>query len=315
MKYKLPKQRGCLKSPKDNRRIMLGDISFTPDPAAPSWEAGFDNEVKYGKLKREHQGSSLSCVGQGWSKYLEMLNLIETKKAIDLSARFIYSQIRLLNGYAFINDGANLCVKQGCSEESVIPSYDAGKPPTEAFMALKGDITDTVRQKALKFQAKKYVWLDTSPTLTTTDWENIRQIIWQFGGFVSGFQGHCMYATSYGKKNNRNFIKFVNSYGQGSDIEYYGDVELYDITFLVDLPNPPDKINMYKLVREPMDPSEVWAINNGAKRHIANWQTLELGKMSKDKLWDFSDVSGIPLATDQEWSLPADPEIHLDPTD
>ena len=291
MKYKLPKQRGCLRSPADNRRIMLGDISFTSDPLAPTFETGFDNEVKFGVLKREHQGSSLSCVGQGWSKYLEMLNQIETKKITDLSARFIYAQIHLPNGCAFINDGANLCVKQGCAEESLIPSYDGMKNPTEDYMRLDGDITDTVREKALKFQAKKYVWLDTSPTLTTTDWENVRQIIWQFGGFVSGFQGHCMYATGYGKQNNRNFIKFVNSYGEGSDIIYYGDVELYDITFLVDLPNPPDKINMYKLI-VLKGAKDVYAVNNGIKNLIINGYTFEQGK--QDGIWGgWSDIISV----------------------
>lgn len=313
MKYKLPKQRGCLKSPIDNRRIMLGDISFTPDPLAPTFETGFDNEVKFGVLKREHQGSSYSCVGQGWSKYLEMLNQIEQKKIVDLSARFVYAQIHLPQGCAYIADGADLAVKQGCAEESLIPSYDGLKNPDETYMQKDGDITDSVRTSALKFQAKKYVWLDTQSKLTDADWENIRQVIWQFGGFVSGMTGHCMYACGYGIKNGKKFIKFVNSYGPGSDIDYFGDVELYDITFLVDLPNPPDKINMYKLVREPMSPKEIWAINNGARRHVANWQTIQLGNEGKDRLWIFTKVEDVPLATNEEWALPAEAEIHLDP--
>ena len=90
LKYRFIANKGAKRQPTDYRDIVLGDIPFTPDPKASSWEVGFDNEVKYGKMKREHQGSSLSCTGQGVSNYAQMLNMIETKRYIDLSARFIY---------------------------------------------------------------------------------------------------------------------------------------------------------------------------------------------------------------------------------
>jgi hypothetical protein len=241
---------GCKPQERDGRDIVLGDIPYTPDPNAPSFEEGFDNEVKYGKLKREHQGSSLSCVSQAWSKYAEMLNLIETHDKIDLSARFIYSQIFLPGGAAYIRDGAKIVVNQGVGLEKDVPSYMVnGAYPTEEFMERK-DGVEEAREKAKTYQAKKFVWLDADRVN-----EDMRQIIWQHGGFPSGYRSHCMYCSAYGMKNGKKFIKFINSYGENSDIYIYEDDpnELYDITFLVDLPNPPNKINMKKIVGDKRD--------------------------------------------------------------
>jgi len=231
--------KGCSKQPVDHRDLVLGANVYTPDPECPSWEKGFNNETKYGKLKREHQGSSGSCVGQGWSKYLEMLNLIETDKATDLSARDIYSQIHLETIGAYIRDGAKLCVKKGICSESLMPSYDNGKPPTEQFMRKRDDASDKTIADALIYKSKELKFITLPCPLQEGDWEAVRQIIWQFGGFVSGYQRHCMYVSAYYLKNGKRTINFINSYGEGSDREYSeGDRKsLYDITFLIDLPN------------------------------------------------------------------------------
>ena len=97
LRYRIrSRHKGAIPQPRDFRDIVLGDIDFVHDPKCPSWEKGFDNEVKYGRLKRNHQGSSLSCVGQGWSKHAEMLDKIEKANGTRLSARYIYSQILIL---------------------------------------------------------------------------------------------------------------------------------------------------------------------------------------------------------------------------
>ena len=46
---------GCPEQPRDGRDIVLGDIPYVPDPNCPTYEQGFSNEDKHGKLKREHQ--------------------------------------------------------------------------------------------------------------------------------------------------------------------------------------------------------------------------------------------------------------------
>jgi hypothetical protein len=274
MEYLPENYRGEIPNPKDPRDIVLGDIPFVPDPNAPSWEQGFDNEIKYGKLKREHQGSSSSCVGQGWSKYVEMLNLIRNQEVIDLSARDIYSQIYLPEGGAFIREGAKTVVNKGDAEESMVSSYDNGKPPTEAFMRLRGDIGPDDIQNALKYDGLRFVSMTVSAPLSDYDWENIRQVIWQFGGFVSGYSYHCMYASAYGIKNGKKFVNFVNSYGEGSDQIYYGEQSLYDITFIVKLADPPQKINMLSLYGNNQTKEQYVKDDFGTLHRIANLETL-----------------------------------------
>ena len=292
LKYRLfKKYNGCVPNPIDERDIKLSDVlgagAYVPDPNAPSWEQGFDNEVKWGKLKREHQGNSLSCVGQGWSKYLEMLDKIEQSKDghpnefADLSARFVYSQIYLPNDGAYIRDGAGIAVHQGCAKESVISSYENnGNPPSETFMRNNNDITDQIKSSSLIYQSKKYVYLETNKNgLTNEDWENIRQVIYQFGGFVSGYNRHCMYASAYKLINGKRSIHFINSYGDGTDHEYVegSSYPIYDITFLIDLPNSPNQNNnnMLKIVGNRMDQKQYILGSDGKLRHIFNPTILE----------------------------------------
>jgi hypothetical protein len=305
---------GALKRLYDPRDITLGDIAFVPDPNCPSWETGYDVEVKFGKMKREHQGNSCSCVGQGWSNYLQMLNQIECHSFTDLSARDIYSQIFVPAGGAYIRDGAKIAVNNGVQEESDLSSYMAGNPPDEAFMRLRNDVTATGLSKALKYQSKKFVFVDTFFPMTDGDWENVRQVIWQFNGFVSGYGGHCMYASGYGLKDGKKFIKFVNSYGEGSDFIWQDEKELYDITALVDLPNPPDKINMSNIYRDPNNQNEVYAVNNQKRSHIVNMFTLKQGAYLG--AWIFVDGQEIPVCPVTIWNtLDEIAEICFTPKD
>lgn len=268
---------GAIESPKDSRRILVGEIDYVPDPQAPSWEAGYNIELRYGRLKREHQGSSSSCVGQGWSKYVEMKNLIrnlqnKTPLYVDISAKGIYSQIYILpNGGAYIIDGAKIVVKSGAPEEVLVPSYINGLPPNEEFMRDKSWMQNAqIIKNAEKYDAEKFVWLPTSWPLTEADWEHMRQMIWQerFSGFVSGYSGHCMYASAYGMKNGKRFINFINSYGEGTDLIYQGDVPLYDVTSLVFLQNPPDKINMKKIIGDRRDQRQYLVGDDGVLHWI-----------------------------------------------
>jgi hypothetical protein len=269
------KYKGCIPNKPDSRDIVLGATAYTPDPNCPSWEQGFNNEVKYGTLKREHQGSSSSCVGQGWSKYLEMINLIEEKQVDDLSARDVYSQIFLPEGGAYIRDGAKVAVNKGVCEEGYLSSYIDGKPPTEPFMRLRSDIGTGYDSNRVLYQAKRFVYLETNKNLLTNeDWENIRQVIWQYGGFVSGYNRHCMYVSEYLIRNGKKTIKFINSYGNGSDIYYSeGDVyPLYDITFLVDMPN---QTNMKQIILDTTTNKQYLVGDDGFYTWIYNEAVLE----------------------------------------
>jgi len=269
LKYRIRgTHKGAIPQKRDYRDIVLGDIAYTPDPKCPSWEEGYDNEEKYGTLDRNHQGFSLSCTGQAVSKYLEMLNLIETKKKERLSSRYVYSQIYLQNGGAYIRDAVSIPVKQGVALEKDIPSYDInGNPPSEALMRINSDITDEIREKAKKYKSLKYVWLDADKVN-----DDMRQIIWQNGGFPSGYNGHCEYFSKFGLVNGRKAIRSMGSYGEISDrwITEDSSHRMYDIMFLVDLPNPPDKINMLKIILDNTTKKQYLLGKDGKYRWIYN---------------------------------------------
>jgi len=274
---------GCYENPTDSRDITLGDIAYVPDKNCPSFEDGFDVEKSIRiRFKREHQGSSLSCCGQGWAKYAEAIDIIEmiensfvkeydrkpnrqefyefakletTNKEVlqllkDLSAKDIYSQIYLLpDGGAFIRSGADIVVNKGVCEETFIPSYpektryNTGNPD-EDFMREKKQTPESIKN-ASTYKSRKYVALPTLFPMTEQNWEDVRQIIWQFGGFVSGYGRHCIYFCGYGidPNNGLRYIKYINSYGDdfgedgtGKWFENYGQ-PLFNITFLYDQPN------------------------------------------------------------------------------
>ena len=295
LKYRLfKKYKGCIKNKPDWRDIthqdLLGSGAYVPDPNCPSWQQGFDNELKYGKLDRDNQGHGLNCTWEGTSKYLEMLNLIETKNYTDLSGKGWYPLYRLSQGGGYIRDAVNYAVSIGCPEESYIPSYMAGHAlPTEAFMETLVDSPD-IRANSAIYKSKKFVYLPTSSTLTDIDWENVRQVIWQFGGFVSGYNGHCMYCSSYGLIGGKKAIKFVNSYGEGTD-RWWVEGEaypIYDITYLIDLPNPPSKIFMLNIILDTKTNRQYLVGKDGSYSWIYDEAVLEFlnsaGIVDKTKL-------------------------------
>ncbi len=287
---------GCRPNIPDSRDITLGNIAYIPDPKCPTYEQGFSNEKKYGRLIRDHQGSSLSCCGQGWSKYLEMLNLIETNKTLNLSAKDIYSQIYLPDGGSYIRHGAKLAVKSGCCEEAFIPSYpQENVNPDEDFMREKKQTPES-KKNALIYQPNLFVHLLTQYPMTEQNWEDVRQVIWQFGGFVSGYGKHCLYFDSYGisSHNGLKFIGNINSYGKefgedgkGKWFENYGQ-RLFNITFLVDQPNPnimtPQKKDMivnihHEILCRAATNEEIQSYSDKSEKHIRE----QVGKSNERK--------------------------------
>ena len=58
---------------------------------------------------------------------------------------------------------------------------------------------------------------------------------------------------------------------------------------------------MFKLVRNPYNPKDVYAINEGVRHLITNKQSLLLGSQGKGKLWIWEEGREIPVATWEEW--------------
>jgi hypothetical protein len=288
------------------------------------------NEVNGTKV--ENQNGSLSCVGQSFAKYAEILEKIETNGFKDLSAKFIYSRIYLPQGGSYLRDAAGVVCDLGVSEESLDPSY----PNDEQSMRVK-NVKPDVLDNALTYKAKGYASIWHKDNV-----EIVKQAIYQNKGVVASFYGsdggwqkalvtppkpgqsvwgHAVYLIGWDEQNR---ILFLNSWGEGwgnkgigiLHPDYWTGGYAFSLWTLTDLPDNWRAITqMYKLVKNPENSGEIYAINNGAKRHIANYQTLVLGAKQLDKQWQWQTGQEIPTATSAEWALPTADEIHIDPAD
>lgn len=132
------------------------------------WNAGYDAEVELAKvlgvssfkIPVKNQGQSGSCGGQAGSYYDEVLNAFQTKTfTIQRSAKFIYSQIFAPGGGSFGGDIMDLIKNQGVCDETYVPSYENGLPPSEEFMERLGDISDNARAAAKTAHSKNYSFI------------------------------------------------------------------------------------------------------------------------------------------------------------
>lgn len=215
---------GAIPDEKDERDYKYEDVM-----GAISLPENYNvlDELPY-KIKVENQGQSSSCVGQAWSKYIEVLNYFDEKKERDASAKFVYSRIFVPQGGAHIRDGASLCVDVGVSQEHLDPSYENGQPPSEAYMRIKNESV-AVLENAKVYQAKEYrtIWHQENV-------ETIKQAIYANKGVVSGFSGdnegwaseivmppvsvkwgHAVYLIGWEKINGEDYILFLNSWSSG----------------------------------------------------------------------------------------------------
>jgi hypothetical protein len=195
------------------------------------WGKGYDVEDEISerigkptKLKTESQNGSLSCVGQGWSKYSEVLNVFDEGVLRDFSAKDVYSHIFLPGGCATVGDGAKWIVEHGIEEEVNVPSYMGGKAPTEEFME---QVVARNEERARKFRALSYL------TTTHNDIDFLAMIIRDNHGMVSSYIGsnsgwtskillppktqdfgHCTY---FGKAKLINGVKRIALKNSGGD--------------------------------------------------------------------------------------------------
>ena len=148
---------GCLVDPRDDRDLIADEI--LTGMVEIDWEKGYDVEKDLKiTIPLKNQGKSGSCVGQGWSYYVGVLNSFEVGKYDEISAKAIYSLIQLgfSGGGAYIRDGAKLIIDWGSLFEKILSSYDNGKPPTEEFMRDKSWKTPEMDKLAKVLQSKEY---------------------------------------------------------------------------------------------------------------------------------------------------------------
>ncbi len=129
---------GCIPDAPDERDFKYTDVMGAGEPTLSDeeWDMGFDAHKELGILPTiQDQGSSLSCTAQATAAYFRrwVYKMIGVQEK--LSPKFIYPQIVLPQGGAYIRDAMLVAAKQGIQSESKLPSYlPGGKPPSEAFM-------------------------------------------------------------------------------------------------------------------------------------------------------------------------------------
>lgn len=294
--FKLPKNfnPGAFLDRPDDRDYKYEDVVL----GAPEidWEKGYNVEKSLNhEFEIEMQGASSSCVAQAWSKYLEVLNYAEENKFVNLSAKFIYSQIFLPQGGAYIRDGAKIATGQGDSLEDSLESYEyvlmsdgsrTKNPPTEEFIRDNSFINDNIRKEALKYQSKEYRSIGSSnPDL-------LAYAIMNNHGAVSGARGdqkgwgkknkndfvvkpptssnpwgHAFFFTGFGKNERGRYFDFINSWGiywgnNGRGRMYYDEYDMLNNTFgvwtLIDQKNTSlnnNNMSNVKIIKDKNSPS------------------------------------------------------------
>lgn len=222
--------KGCIPQPIDKKDFKLESVA-----SAFILPEEYSIKDKVGKIK--HQDGSLSCVGQSFAYYAEVLNLIETNQKTELSARDIYSSIFVPEGGAWLRDACKRLTQSGVAEEVYVSSYLAGKPPTEAYMRLRNDITSDIEENAMTYITKSYVSWDT------TNFETFKRAIYEGNGCVIASYGnnstwggstlsvplredcnwaHATYCTGWKVINGKEYLEFVNSWGEDWGAKGFG---------------------------------------------------------------------------------------------
>lgn len=152
-----------------------------------NWTVGYDSELFTGKLKIKDQGRTFSCGGQAASRWLEIASKVQKGITLDeQSAKSIYSIIDYPGGGTTVGAIQRAITKVGAVSEAVVPSYDKGQLPTEAF------ITDeTWRTKENIVSAMSKIGWVPQPVETTIEavaeaMRDTGAVIIEFAGFNNG---------------------------------------------------------------------------------------------------------------------------------
>lgn len=292
---------GCIPDPVDNRdfqyeTIMAGEVD---------WEKGYDVEKDLGvTIPIKNQGSSSSCVGQGVSYYVGVLNAKEVGFYDENSAKAIYSQIFLSSGGAYIRNGMKLIVDWGSVCELLVSSYNGKNTPDESFMRDKTWKNENIDSLAKVMQAKEY------RVINSIDMNTFAMAIKNNYGIVGGVLGennsswntgepkpptngvwaHCLYYGKFGVDKLGKYIATPNSWGQRVKDElhpdgwqklredYFKDNIQFNPWTLVDKPNYMMSEQTKKIMEENEKKIVVEGEGIGRKGIIINGKLREIKK-------------------------------------
>ncbi len=226
--------KGAVRDIEDQRDRYYEEVVAGAAPMSEDdWKKGFDIEKKLNfKLPIKNQFGSSSCVGQAFSYYVAILNMVETGKYDEASAKAIYSQIFLPQGGAMFRDAAKLVVNWGALFEKILKSYKEDGTTDETFMRDMSWITPETAQMAKILEAKEY------RTIAGITMDIFAMAIRDNFGIVAGVEGanngtwfsgepkppaidtpqnalwgHALYFGKYGVDELGKFIATPNSWG------------------------------------------------------------------------------------------------------
>ena len=288
--------------PRDKKyeEVLGASVPFTEE----DWKKGFDVEQELNfKLPIKNQQKTLSCVGQSYSYYVAILNLVETVLYDEVSAKAIYSQIVLPGGGARFRDGAELVVNFGAVAERIIRSYRDNGSTDEPFMVDKTWITPEIVKIAKVLQAKE------QRSIMGYSMDIYAQAIRDNWGVVGGVEGanngtwmsnepkppekfhewaHALYFGKYGIDEKGKYIATPNSWGARKTDALHPDgwQKLREEWFanqgrwifspwtLIDKPN--------SIINIPMDIKQFMIVND--LKYIRNQETGQMGRIIAKKL-------------------------------
>lgn len=204
---------GAVKTPKEvrDKQFRLGAT-----PSLIDWSVPYTVPATF---NIRYQNTSSSCTAQATGYYTEVLNEIENKRKEKHSNRYVYSQVYLPGGGAYIWKAMSIPLKGTASADSV-PDGDS----TEAMMT-----DSSLNSKAvLEARADKYAVIPRSNI------DQMAQVVRDYHGFVTGFNGHdgmfapdgtiidwsksewghAVYVCGYELRNGKKYLKFINSWSE-----------------------------------------------------------------------------------------------------
>ena len=260
------KGKGAIPRKADARDIIYRDYIAGFSPI--DWDVPYDVRDKIGELPVNDQGQGLSCTGQASSKLAEIANAFEIKQVnhyVRLSARDIYSRIFISSGGAYGFKALSKIVERGVATENRVPSGQ-----DEQSMRVQ-DNSPSATEEALIYQAKSYAFVSANIDEMALAIKNQNGIVFGVIGTNGGWSGdrprypqpgeevwyHFITGIGYKLIGGKKHIVILNSWGEEWGDNGYGyiseDYIAWGWTFnamtLLDLPNPPEKIFMKRVVR------------------------------------------------------------------
>ena len=183
------------------------------------WSVGFSIR----ELVTKNQGGSSSCGGQA------VAYKGEADTGVPKSAKFPYSQVYVNGGGSGEQALTKIVVTEGLCDETIMPSYEQGNPPSEGFMENTSGITSLVLANARVDQS--------IPEYVDLSFDGIAEAIRDHNGCIVGFYGvnngtmlsadpkspigtpntsmwaHWVLFGKYGIRNGKRVLGFKNSWG------------------------------------------------------------------------------------------------------